>query len=1276
MRISCCLMAWAAGGLSFLHASPRGFPLVSLFSAADIGQNARGYCVIQAPTGEIIVGTNALSVFDGVRWTHTTVPRSYGLRSLDFGTDGRLWMAANEEIGWFARDDSHTWRFHSLVKHVTAAGGAVGEAWYAFADAGGATFVTANQILRWDGSRFTVHSLPETRRLRAARVNGTIYVHCGPKGLYAVRPEGLELILPVDQLGEAAVEWMDARNDGLMLVTSKGLRMLRDGKLSAFGPEVSELLIRAKPISGLRLPDGRYAICTYSGGIILITAEGKLDRVFTDGEGLPTPYVNSLCLDHEGGLWGTSRSHIIRIDLRNRSTLFDNRADLERVAYHSLAVSGEAVLAASEGGLRQLTPGSRSFVRSTFVTEPVNEIVTVGPELLVGMMRKAAFLTADGLEKLHGTTSDVFAFGPSRTPGQILMADGRAIVAADVASRSSRIMVQGLKDIACSIAEDDAGHLWMGSFARGILHAQPSTSGSMTASQEVPAHFGLPATRGYTIARATAEGAVLVLAANGAWWKPAGGARFEPVANYPAREPAAAAFFDHDGRCWIVQAAELDTPAAVGRVSLQGGQARWEPHAVDGLGEIGHPRSAAVERQSDGTDVLWVGGTRSILRHEVGARLDAPKPAVPQLHAYAKVAEREIEVKSGEHLPAGVALIGFEFSSHQYSNRESLRLETRFEGIDAQWIRVGPSARRDLVAPRDGKYRLHVRALAETGAESDSASFEFAVKPPWWRTPPAVGAAVLAVIPIGYGFYLLRVRQLRRHNAELEKKVRQRTEELEAANKAKTAFVANMSHDLRNPLNGIYGLALALEDTRLDPKQREIVATLRECTTYLSSLVDDVLDFASIEAGKIELRPSPFAPQQLLRSILETHKADAAESGAQLAIETQPDVPAHLLGDAGRIQEILVNFVSNALKYAGGRILLSARAPEEAPGEIEFSVQDEGPGISAADQAVLFTKFTRLKQKHGDEDIPGTGLGLAACRLLADAMNGLVGVESAPGRGARFFLRLPLASAPETAPAPVADLPNTSVLLVEDTDYNAMAASAVLARLGLTCERARTGEEALRLFREKRFNVVLLDRNLPDMDGTEVARCMRELETEGSHAVLLAVTAYCTAEDRELCLQAGMDAFVGKPLTPEKLRRVLLDTSRRLIAVPTLQAAAPEAPDAAFDLKILSYLSDGTREGMEEQIRRFFTMMDETYAQMTAFAGAQDFAQLAEAAHKLLGYARMVGCNPLIEVITRLEVAARSREEAAGREGLEKVAVEIAALRAAVLRRPSAAPST
>ena len=288
-------------------------------------------------------------------------------------------------------------------------------------------------------------------------------------------------------------------------------------------------------------------------------------------------------------------------------------------------------------------------------------------------------------------------------------------------------------------------------------------------------------------------------------------------------------------------------------------------------------------------------------------------------------------------------------------------------------------------------------------------------------------------------------------------------------------------------------------------------------------------------------------------------------------------------------------------------------------------------------------------------------MGLASCRLLADLMGGSVGVESSPGHGARFFLRLPLVIAAAPAEAIKLSLAHTNVLLVEDTDYNAWAASAVLAKLGLSCERARTGQEAIRLFTEKRFNLILLDRKLPDMDGTEVARKIRALEEDGPRAILLAVTAYCTPQDRALCLEAGMDAFVGKPLTPDKLRKILIAAGRRLLTAATVHVS-PESSTRVVDVSLLDYMSDGTEQGLGNQVACFLAALSEGETRLTKAYQARDFDALAYAAHYLLSHAKLVGSAALEEAAINLERAARVQDRAAFVGLLHRVHREIRAL--------------
>ena len=878
-------------------------------------------------------------------------------------------------------------------------------------------------------------------------------------------------------------------------------------------------------------------------------------------------------------------------------------------------------------------------------------------------------LEDDNLSVFYSTLQDAFVAKPSRHwPGSVLISEGRNIVLRDP-NGSARVLVQDLPDIAPSIAEDPLGRLWLGTTSRGVLLATP-TETPVGAVRGDAAH-GLPSFDGPGIAVADRNGRLLIFSPSGGWLLGEDSPAFVPVAGLRPGEILATSDISAGGMLWLAYRENESRPPCIGRIAIAGNHAKWQPHSVEGLWNIGSPSSILAEPTDTGDTVLWIGGTQGLLRHVVSGGPLAPQPRAPLLHAFAQGANADTLTPIAGPLPYATRAVLFEFAAPEFAMRPALRMETRIDGIDDRWVPADSSSRRELTAIRDGRYIFRVRTVAETGAISDETNFNFEILAPWWRTTPAIAGLLLALVPAGYGIYRLRVRALQRHNAELERKVSQRTEQLEQASAAKTQFVATMSHDIRNPLNGIVGLALALENTRLDPRQREIVATLRECTTYLSTLVDDVLDFASIEAGRVELRPGPFTPGELLRSVVTMLKADAAVSGASLTVETDPELDTPLLGDAGRIQQILINYVSNALKYAGGRVRLIATIPANSPGEMEFAVVDEGAGISGPEQATLFTKFTRLARAQRSE-VTGTGLGLASCRLLADLMGGSVGVESDPGHGARFYLRLPIVAAQVPVEAPKLSLANTSVLLVEDADYNAWAATAVLAKLGLSCERAHTGQEALRLFGEKRFNLVLLDRNLPDMDGTEVARSIRSLEEDGPRSILLAVTAYCTPQDRALCLESGMDAFVGKPLTPDKLRKILIAAGRRLLTAATMHVS-PDAPKPAVDIALLDYMSDGTEQGLVKQVACFLDALAEGETRLTHAATAHDFARLGDAAHYLLSHAKLIGSASLEEAALSLERAARAGDGFAFDELLQRVRREVGAVTEAMRRHRSAA---
>ena len=366
----------------------------------------------------------------------------------------------------------------------------------------------------------------------------------------------------------------------------------------------------------------------------------------------------------------------------------------------------------------------------------------------------------------------------------------------------------------------------------------------------------------------------------------------------------------------------------------------------------------------------------------------------------------------------------------------------------------------------------------------------------------------------------------------------------EAANRAKSAFLATMSHELRTPMNGVIGAADLLEREATTPRERARAATIKASGASLMAILDDILDLAKIEAGAMDLDPRAFAPPDLVAEILALMGPHAAAKGLALAADLEWPQDRLAVADARRIRQILLNFVANAIKFtASGGVTLRLRARPRADAlAARFEVIDTGPGIDPADQPTLFTPFHRLV--GAGAAIPGTGLGLAICRQLAAMLGGEVGCASQPGRGATFWVELSLATTP--APAPPSPPRRAGeplgagrrVLLVEDDPVNQAILGAMLEHLGCAVDLADDGHAALRSSAERRYDAILMDCRMPDLDGLEATRRIRARDL-GPRVPILALTANAMTGDRDRCLDAGMDGFIAKPTSIDTLAAAL-----------------------------------------------------------------------------------------------------------------------------------------
>jgi len=1285
--------------------SEQGLPLIDSFPVASTRAKGAVWAFAPGPDGRLWVGSDQLLLFDGENTEVVATPEtSYVFRALGKDANGQVWAGGIGTLGRLESDETGMWRYSPMNAELQSAGiDKLGDVWAAVATADGVAFVTDNKVLRWNGSKFETWDLPGPSRLIPCRSGNELWLYLEGTGLLRMEKDGPKRMFSVAELPATPVTWILGKEDALIVGTSDAVYSRQGGawrKLDGLSAAVAGKL----PFCAVSLDGGRLAVGTFLEGIVLGKEDGSVLAVIDRSRGLPNDNIHALWADGRNNLWVGYEGGMSRIPIGGATSIFDRRNGLLELPVEKVLAKGGSTYVLTHKALYQLSAG-KGMVGATLQPEPglnayLWDAAGIGPNLWVSGFGGAWRMDADHLINEHGVSADVFKVLPAPSlPDDPLLLENyqlKLLYPSSHGGWASRDLGLNVGDTPLSVLSDDAGGLWVSTIANGIFHFGKGEGNTDPPDLRSVQHFQIGVNLPKQAIRsvltklggrvfAFTQTAILEARSELGDFVPVEGmADFVGIAGTSASNPEAG--------YWLLRrktdAGLLEAPALV-KVEAKDGskEITWTPMEAPGLDHAG--QIGGIYSTSKGK-TLWLAGSDALLRVDSSKLQPAGSPPTARLIRIlldgTSIANGGAELK----LSPESKRIRFQLSSDDGVDGEAVFFQSKLGGLGSEWSVPQREPSFEYTGLRSGRYSFEARALDRFGRTGPIASFSFILPAPWYQTWQALTAYASVILLLVAGSFRWRDARLRKQNVRLNQLIDERTRELALANSAKNEFLENISHEIRNPLNGIGGLVEMLRDANLPPEERRLAKSLRACADTLTQVFEEVLGFSKLEYGYVELESSVFSLTNLIHEVEELFTVQAKQQKSSISVEiaSLEDASDGFRGDARKIKSIVGNFVSNALKYApGSPVDISVECkdiskPTHADGkeewcQIRFSVTDRGQGLSAEEQALIFRKFVRGANAK-ESGIAGTGLGLATCRMLAKLMDGDVGVVSPPKgkrHGAAFWLEIPL---PRASLPKQSDKPETTsavglgqrALIVEDQEYNQIVLRGISKKIGFEADVAGDASEALRLVDTHSYEVVFLDWELPGMKGGELAQRLRR-HPNGHLSIIVATTAHDSDEIRGRCRESGMDGFVLKPFDAAKMRAAVAEATARKGDRPSLptwfEIDSKANGGSDLTLNAFSDFASGDPSRTEKAVDLYLSTLDQEMAGLARAVAEGNAELVASCAHRVRSHAGLVNGRALNEAAGCLQNAAKSGNSAGDYTVLfEEVRTEAENLKAAI----------